>query len=104
MSFFHIRTFVKIAFSCYSRADNLPYEKVGKNEPVCIADEVPFDIPDTWEWVRFTSVISLQSGQDMTPECYNDFLIGFFQLISCIKLSVFEGSHAGVIAENFYKV
>ena len=27
-------------------ADNLPYEKVGKNEPVCIADEVPFEIPE----------------------------------------------------------
>ena len=57
-------------------ADNLPYEKVGKNDPVCIADEVPFDIPDTWEWVRFSSVISLQSGQDMTPDCYNDLGIG----------------------------
>ena len=33
-------------------ADNLPYEKVGKNEPVCIVDEVPFDIPETWEWAR----------------------------------------------------
>ena len=32
--------------------DNLPYEKVGKNEPVCIADEVPFEIPDSWEWAR----------------------------------------------------
>ena len=30
----------------------MPYEKVGKNEPVCIADEVPFEIPDTWEWAR----------------------------------------------------
>ena len=28
--------------------NNLPYEKVGKNEPVCIADEVPFDIPESW--------------------------------------------------------
>ena len=27
-------------------ADNLPYEKIGKNEPVCIADEVPFDVPE----------------------------------------------------------
>ena len=35
-----------------SPSDNLPYEKVGKNEPVCIADEVPFDIPETWEWAR----------------------------------------------------
>ena len=53
-------------------ADNLPYEKVGKNEPVCIADEAPFEIPDSWEWVRLGSVIELQSGQDMTPDKYND--------------------------------
>ncbi len=33
-------------------ADNLPYEKVGKNEPLCIADEVPFEIPESWEWAR----------------------------------------------------
>ena len=52
-------------------ADNLPYEKVGKNEPVCIADEVPFDIPESWEWVRLGSAIELQSGQDMTPDKYN---------------------------------
>ena len=37
-------------------ADNLPYEKVGKNEPVCIADEVPFDIPESWEWVRLGAI------------------------------------------------
>ena len=30
----------------------MPYEKIGKNEPVCIADEVPFEIPESWEWVR----------------------------------------------------
>ena len=47
-------------------ADNLPYEKVGKNEPVCIADEVPFDIPDTWEWVRFSSVVNYSMGK--TPQ------------------------------------
>ena len=46
--------------------DNLPYEKVGKNEPVCIADEVPFDIPDTWEWVRFSSVVNYSMGK--TPQ------------------------------------
>ncbi len=52
-------------------ADNLPYEKVGKNEPVCIADEVPFDIPESWEWTRFSTIIELQSGQDLTPNKYN---------------------------------
>ena len=43
-------------------ADNLPYEKVGNNEPVCIADEVPFDIPDSWEWVRLGSIGDWGSG------------------------------------------
>ena len=37
-------------------SDNLPYEKVGKNEPICIADEVPFDIPESWEWVRLGTI------------------------------------------------
>ena len=43
-------------------ADNLPYEKVGNNEPVCIADEVPFDIPNSWEWVRLGSIGDWGSG------------------------------------------
>jgi len=37
-------------------SDNLPYEKIGKNEPVCIADEVPFDIPESWEWARLGTI------------------------------------------------
>ena len=36
--------------------DNIPYEKVGKNEPVSIADEVPFEIPESWEWVKLKSL------------------------------------------------
>ena len=43
-------------------ADNLPYEKVGKNEPICIADEVPFEIPDSWEWCRIRTVGSIIRG------------------------------------------
>ena len=54
-------------------ADNLPYEKVGKNEPVCIADEVSFEIPDTWEWVRLGSIGDWGSGATPSrsiPEYY----------------------------------
>ena len=42
--------------------DNLPYEKAGKNEPVCIADEIPFDIPDSWEWVRIKNLGAIIRG------------------------------------------
>ena len=44
-------------------ADNLPYEKIGKNNPICIADEVPFDIPDSWEWVRFKNLVNYLIGK-----------------------------------------
>ena len=47
-------------------ADNLPYEKVGKNEPVCIADEVPFEIPESWEWARLGSLFLLQAGKNIS--------------------------------------
>ena len=52
----------------------MPYEKVGKNEPVCIADEVPFDIPESWEWVRLGNIGDWGSGATpnrTTPEYYN---------------------------------
>ena len=53
-------------------SDNLPYEKVGKNEPVCIADKVPFDIPDTWEWVRLSTICQLIDGIKMNNKNYHN--------------------------------
>ena len=41
----------------------MPYEKIGDNDPVCIADEVPFDIPKNWEWVRLGNVFSHNTGK-----------------------------------------
>lgn len=34
-------------------------------------DEIPFEIPDSWEWVRLSNLIQLLSGQDFPPEKYN---------------------------------
>ncbi len=48
-------------------ADNLPYEQVGKKEPVCIADEVPFEIPESWEWVRLGEVGITNIGLTYKP-------------------------------------
>ena len=41
----------------FKGADNTPYEKIG-DEVRSLADEVPFDIPDSWEWVRLGSISS----------------------------------------------
>ena len=54
----------------------MPYEKVGKNEPVCIADEVPFDIPDTWELARLGMISTYShtkqkiNAQNADPEMW----------------------------------
>ena len=41
----------------FKGADNTPYEKIG-DEVRSLADEVPFDIPDSWEWVRFGNIVA----------------------------------------------
>ena len=50
----------------------MPYEKIGKNDPVCIADEVPFEIPESWEWVRLGSVCQLIDGKKLQNKTYNN--------------------------------
>jgi len=42
--------------------DNLPYEKCGL-EVRCIADEVPFEIPSSWGWVRFSNLVNFSMGK-----------------------------------------
>ena len=49
-------------------ADNLPYEKVGNSDPVCIADEVPFEIPDSWEWVRLKDIAIKEIKRGKSPK------------------------------------
>ena len=49
-------------------SDNLHYEKIGDGEPVCIEEKLPFEIPDSWEWVRLDTLMSVISdGTHKTP-------------------------------------
>ncbi len=45
--------------------------KKEKPLPAISEDELPFEIPESWKWVRFNTVISLLSGADLTPNKYN---------------------------------
>jgi len=53
----------------YRASDGGYYEKRGKGVPVCIDNEIPFEIPESWEWVRLGSILELVSdGTHKTPE------------------------------------
>ena len=68
--------------------------KVGKIKkekplPAITDDEKPFDIPDTWEWVRLSEVIDVRDGTHDTPKYLQngyplitgkDFYNGYFEL------------------------
>ena len=48
------------------------YEKMlATGEVKCIDEEIPFEIPQGWEWCRLRDVIQLLSGRDLEPSMYN---------------------------------
>lgn len=53
----------------YLGSDGRRYEKRmdakgRESEPICIDDEIPFDIPDSWEWARLESVTRVVTDGD----------------------------------------
>ena len=45
------------------------YERIGKKgEPICIDDEIPFEVPDNWEWTKINNIafVSKLAGFEYT--------------------------------------
>lgn len=49
--------------------DNRYYEKVG-SEVKDITNDLPFEIPDSWAWARFSQIVSFELGK--TPDRHTD--------------------------------
>lgn len=52
----------------YRASDGSYYEKRAdakgrESEPMCIDDEIPFDVPEGWEWVRLNSLAWFGGGK-----------------------------------------
>lgn len=45
--------------------DNKYYEKIGK-KIVCIEDEVPFEIPNSWVWARLGAIVDFSKSQTIS--------------------------------------
>ena len=51
------------------------YESVNGGEPACIDEQIPFDIPDTWEWVRLSHIV-YNHGQEKPESDFSYIDIG----------------------------
>ena len=54
----------------FTGSDGRRYEKRvdakgRESEPVCIEGEIPFEIPEGWEWTRLGTVFSMQAGKNI---------------------------------------
>lgn len=47
--------------------DNCYYEKIGNDEPIKLED-LPFDIPDNWTWIRLKSLANIYNGNSINEE------------------------------------
>ena len=63
--FARIEAFCSAVIVKQPSSDNTPYEKIGDEVyPV----DTPFDIPDSWEWVRFKDLVDYSMGKNASTE------------------------------------
>ena len=103
MRFIGIVAFCAAVIVKQPSSDNTPYEKIG-DEVRSLADEVPFDIPDSWEWVRIRSLGEIVRGsgikrnetvQQGLPcvrygELYTTYQTSFTSAVSFIAPDLYE--------------
>ena len=54
--------------------DNLHYEKFSNGSVKCIEDEIPFDIPSSWAWVRISSICVINPKNDLNDDTEVSFI------------------------------
>ena len=64
----------QVLYSPLSYGDNLHYEKFADGSVKCIEDEIPFDIPGSWAWVRISSICVINPKNDLNDDTEVSFI------------------------------
>ena len=80
----------------------MPYEKIGKNDSICIVDEVPFNIPDSWEWVRLRDIVIKEIKRGKSPKYSSNGNVYVFAQKCNVKLGGIDISLAKFLDMNIF--
>ena len=86
--------------------DGLPYEKRvdakgRESEPVCIADEVPFEVPEGWAWARLETLSLVITDGDHQPPPQTETGIPFL-VISNVSSGTIDFTATRHVPEEYY--
>ena len=88
-------------------ADNLHYEQIG-NEVKCIEDELPFEIPDSWEWVHIDNISDSYLGKTLNKSKDSGILVPYLCSINiqenAINLSTIKQAQFSEEEREKYKL
>ena len=72
----------------YRGEDNSYYEKFADGTIKCIDEEIPFEIPSTWEWVRLAEVSIIQEGPGIRSFQYKEDGVQLLTVTNILEGSV----------------
>ena len=58
----------------YRGSDNSYYEKFQNGKETCIDDEIPFEIPQSWEWCRHNALFDISGGSQPPKSKFSSIL------------------------------
>ena len=67
--------------------DNLHYEKFQDGTVKCIEDEIPFELPEGWEWARLKDLLNVCSSKRVLQSDWKNEGIPFYRAREIVKLS-----------------
>ena len=67
--------------------NNLHYEKFQDGSVKCIEDEIPFELPEGWEWTRLKNIFNVCSSKRVLQSDWKTDGIPFYRAREIVKLS-----------------
>ena len=80
---------------------NLHYEKMPDDTVKCIEDEIPFELPEGWEWCRLSTISQYISDGDHQPPPQTDDGIPFL-VISNVSNGFLDFTSTRYVSPDYY--